>query len=787
MIRSISLKKTISQEKLKLYHLKKQCRLAMKMLLQLHQQHQANHCVLIIGQPESGKSILCASSGKLLYSSQNEYAFEIYLKYFTLFLHIPHEIFLMNETQTQALAWRFIASQLKKLYAYLPTTRCLITLDLHDFLTRSKTSNETRLSQISRALNTLAYKLKAPLEVALFFTKADLIPGFNEFFMHESKEFLEQPWGVTLEEHDTASLSSELDSLIKALNERLLSRIHYELQSESLQLIKTFPLAMETVKHKILEILPEFLNQLTQNRLTQLSQLYFISCRQFRELMEAGHAEFSATKKNHFHKMPHKHFFILKALDHQCEFLPENRTSYINQMTKISFLILCALLFFAFILHTSQQFSQHVALVQNTHQILEAGKSFSKQPTSSLKLNAVTHELEKIDLAWENLKKDQQTLLIGKYIFTRDLQFEAQLQNVYQRIISQQWIPLTNQQLKNYVHSHLTSEPASAYIAFKIYLMLSQPDYSIDAQYIDTHLADLLGTPYASMKLLSGNIQKNLLVVNENDPFVQTTRNYFLSLPAEKLAYILLFSTLDTHHSLNIAETLENHAASLDVDKSFASISELYTAPFFNEIYKKRLPSIAKETLNGNKTLGFHDPIETTKNTLLPKLRDEYVQLYADAWEQAIKHITLIQTQTWADFSSQLNILTSVESPVLSLLNLSQKNTYFSEVEQASPFLTAFNDTLNKNSTPENNALYRSFTFLIKLNDQVKNILNNGDQNAAACQLRAQENAATQENPSNTQQIRYLASQLPEPIQTWWLHMVDTYYALLKQNAIDCQ
>ena len=785
MMRFISKKKPINSEKIKLNHLKHQCKLAIKMLLQLHKQTPTTHCVLVIGQPESGKSILCASSGELIYSTHDEFSFEIYLLHNTLFFHIPQDFFLLSEMRYQVLAWHFLASQLKKQRNHLPITRCLINIDLHDFLTRSKVSNDTRLSQTSRALNTLANGLKTHLDVALFFTKADLIPGFNEFFNHESKEFLEQAWGLSLEENTPDTLSAECDQLIKKLNERLLWCLHHEIHPEHLHLIKTFPLAIETIKHKLLDILPGFLAQWDQNKFLHPTQLYFVSCRQFRELTETTHSESSAIKKNH-HDHHHKHFFTQQALENQCLFLPEKAPAYIDKITKMSFITFCSLLLLAFIFYTSQQFSEHIALIQSANQTLASGQAFARQAYPTLKLNAVADELDKVSTSWNSLEKNQHALLIQKFIFTRDTALENQLQNVYQLIISQQWLPLVNQRLENYINAHLSTNPANAYIAFNIYLMLSQPDWPVDTQYIDAHLSDLLGSSNEPIQLLPGNIQKNLLVIDENSPFIQSTRETFLKLPAEKLAYILLFSTLESHHSLNLLTTLGQLQPSLEIENKFALIPEIYTAALFSEVYKKRLLAITKETVNGNKILGPSQLNNISENTLLPKLKEEYLQLYADTWEQAIKHINLTQTHTFTDFSAQLKILTSVDSPVLSLLNLSQTNTLIPEIEQASPFLTAFNDTLTKESTPENSALYHSFAFLIKLSDQVQKIQNSDDQKATTCMLLAQETAATNENPTDAQQIRYLASQLPEPIQTCWLHIVDTYSALLKQNAVNC-
>ena len=123
----------------------------------------------------------------------------------------------------------------------------------------------------------------------------------------------------------------------------------------------------------------------------------------------------------------------------------------------------------------------------------------------------MTNELDQISNAWEKLDKNQRSSLIDTYIFTRDSKLEIQLQNVYQRIISQQWLPLVTQQLEHYIDTNLSSNPANAYIAFNMYLMLSQPDWSVDTNYIQTHLGDLLGHENDPDNVLSGNIQKNIL------------------------------------------------------------------------------------------------------------------------------------------------------------------------------------------------------------------------------------------------------------------------------------
>ena len=279
-----------NSEKTKLRSLKLQCKNTITTMLAFCKKYSVRHCILVIGQPESGKSTLCAQAGTLLFSSienttANEFIFEIYLKNNALFLHVPQGFFLFSDTILQQDAWSFLATCFKHHRTSLPITRCVICIDIHDFLTRSLISNETRLAQISLALNIFANKVKSPIEISLFFTKADLLTGFNEFFDHQNKEYLEQPWGIYLRAFPEDNfINTEFDQLIKKLNEQLLWRIHHEVHMENVYLIKSFPIIMETTKQKMQENIPKFLAQWAKKKLLIPAELYLISCRQYREL-----------------------------------------------------------------------------------------------------------------------------------------------------------------------------------------------------------------------------------------------------------------------------------------------------------------------------------------------------------------------------------------------------------------------------------------------------------------------------------------------------------------------
>ncbi len=794
MMRFLKKQNSEQHEKTKFAHLKQACDIAVQKLIQLHHGHQTHDCVLVIGQPESGKSVLCSSHTKLLFPSSvelqspeknsKENRFEIYISEDTLFFHVPHDFFLFSDADLSQRLWFLLARHLRKYYLHIPITHCMVCIDLQDFLTRSHASNNTRLTQISLALNTLANGLKTLVHVGLFFTKADLIPGFVEFFDHESQEFLEQPWGISLEKTTEEAFSQAFDQLIKKLNERLIWSLHHETHAEKLHLIKTFPLLLENVKQKMLEILPEFFMQWTENRHLYTTQLYFVSCRQYCELIETSSTN-QGTPKIYHHDNKHKNFFSKQAIEQQCHH-QISHPLHTEKLTRSFFILLCGLILVAFINYFAQQFSHQIKLINSANKTIESALAFSKNGTSSRTLNEVSHELEKIHKTWENLNQDQQSSNINASIFTHSDKLDAQLQNVYQHILSQQWLPLVSQQLEDYINTNLLSSPEKSYIAFAIYMMLTQTQCSVDGQFIAQHLPQLLNSTEAPPSLLLSNIQKNILVVNENSPFIEKVRAHFAELAPNKLAYILLYSTINTQAAINLSNQLNIQQLGLVIDKRYTNIAEIYTKTKFEHIYQKHLRMIANQAINGNNILGKFDRQGVNLDDLLTELQTQYLKLYSSAWEEAIQHAHLSPVQSLDELATQLGIITSVNSPILTLLNLSQTNTHIPQIEQASAFLTTFNNTLTKESTPENNALYRSFALLIRLHQQILSTKSESHQGVNICTLLANENAATPQNPTEAKQLSLLVTQLPDPIQAWLQQIVDSYFTLLHEETEGC-
>jgi len=789
MIRFLKKKHVNRHDLEKFLHLKRECRLIIRRLIAEQEKHQAYHCVLVVGQPESGKSTFCSAHMQHLFpifeSSSpleiNTHAFDIYLHKKTLFLDLSKEFFLFNDAYFSERLWRILGVSLKKCTDHLLLTKTIICIDLQDFLTRTQASNKTRLTQISMGLMVLAKQLKSPIDINIFFTKTDLIPGCIEFFQHETQEFLEQAWGLSLDNNTEEYFSTEFDELIKILNSRLLWNIHHEIRLEKLHLIKSFPILIETMKERIKKVLPEFLQQLTSSRYLCPSRLYLISCRQYREWLETPMTKEKSIKID-YSDDKHKNFFTVQALENICRYQQKNKFITLEKVTRSIFLLLCSLIFIAIVTQCSKHFSEHIRLISSERNIIHSSLIFSEQPVSSLTLKTVSDELYKIENVWRKMHESNNMPLFDRYIFTRDIKSDSQLKQLYQRILMHQWLPLVSEQLKNDINAQLSHSPEKAYITFSVYMMLTQPEWHIDSSLIQRHAQFLLKGARIPMLSFLENIQKNIVLMDESSLFIKKTRNSFFELAPNKLAYILLFSSIDKNSVIDIDQCFDKKNRLLIIDKKYSLINTIYTKEGFETIYQKRLSTIAHEAIYGNPVLGKFTRQNENASDLLALLQEEYLKLYSNAWENAIESIQLQKTGSLEALAEQLDIITSINSPILTLLNLARKNTHIPQIEQSSPFLTTFNNTLTKESTPSNNALYRSFSLLIKLHERIISLKTERD----VCLLLADENAATPQNPTEAKQLSLLATQLPNPIQTWLQEISDSYFRLLNQQKNKC-
>jgi len=151
-----------------------------------------------------------------------------------------------SDEKSDKTAWSGFLQLLKKYRPRRPINGAIVTVSIADLLQQSATELEQQAAALRARLRELHEDLGIRFPVYVLVTKADLIPGFMEFFNEYGREERAQVWGVTfpLAEKDgpqMPALADELKVLEERLNARVVDRLQHEHDPQARALLYAFP------------------------------------------------------------------------------------------------------------------------------------------------------------------------------------------------------------------------------------------------------------------------------------------------------------------------------------------------------------------------------------------------------------------------------------------------------------------------------------------------------------------------------------------------------------------
>ena len=770
---------------------------------------------MLIGQPESGKSTFIESAENIL--TRREVSLHpklapciLYTCEHAHWIEIPGDILIHVDQESK----RHLCNAVKKIFHFFKAetvfSGVVVVLDLYDMLTRSKFSNDNRLNQTNQFLTTLNYAYNNKFSVDLFLNKSDLIPGFFEFFSHRDKEFREQSWGFSIQDPDKEKIETAFNRLIKKLNEQLIWRLRQETSTKKLNLIKEFPIKFEQLKARLSPLLAEHFQKLASLTNAKLSELHIISCRQFIVLEnetinnslkiikpEKRKNNAIETEKNNAHalNLQHKNFFIKNSyqqiIKNSQQLLQIKHPS--SKLAYYGFILLCATIVSGSIVFLSHQLSENLKIAnQENTKLKQLSEELLTKDSEQKKPDIIqkTQQLQAINQLVKNLKEKQLRFTGSELIFPKNKSILKKATLMSDKFIATEWLPAFAYQLENFIQSNLAKNPEKSYIALKIYLSLYEGENSADVTYINQHLLQVLPPNISAMvAALPIVINKTKLPkVTINQAMLESTRNYFVTLPPKKLAYILLFSNIDSSKKIDINKELSNNLT-LIVNKKNSVIPEIYTQDTFEHMMAFAIPQAADQALHGNDILGKitekpKDADGTQLATFISSLRKEYTETYAKTWENVLENTMLNRANDLQQFHDQLKVLGSKRSPLLIFLETIGENTHFPAIESHSAKLAKLNSVLNATNKDKNsNPLFHSFIAIRELEKNTSSIINaHHPEKSAYQQLRQQLSNSHKENGSLSKLIN-AGNQLPPPLHLWMVTLSNQYYKLLATCA----
>ncbi|WP_064604008.1 type VI secretion system membrane subunit TssM [Photobacterium sp. J15] len=192
-----------------------------------------------------------------------------------------------SHSEQDARAWLGFLGLLKKYRVRRPINGAIVTVSLSALLTQTKTERNLHARAIKQRIQELKNQLGMHFPVYVVLTKADLVPGFGEYFADLTPEQREQVWGITFPEQPEDAERGVVGMFNKEFYEllqRILKRVNTRLQNtrdlDNRTLIYEFPRQLRALQAATDDFLKEIFTPNSFEEAPMLRGVYIVSATQ---------------------------------------------------------------------------------------------------------------------------------------------------------------------------------------------------------------------------------------------------------------------------------------------------------------------------------------------------------------------------------------------------------------------------------------------------------------------------------------------------------------------------
>jgi type VI secretion system protein ImpL len=187
-----------------------------------------------------------------------------------------------SDQAADSAAWTGFLKLLSKFRPRRPINGVLVTISVADLLQQGAAGMETHAQALRARIQELHEQLNVRFPIYVLVSKADLLPGFMEFFGEYGREEREQVWGTTLplleKEGDVlAAFRERYAALEKRLNDRLVDRVQHERDPQKRALIYAFPQHFSALREPLGALLGKVFAPSRYEQQPMVRGLYFTS------------------------------------------------------------------------------------------------------------------------------------------------------------------------------------------------------------------------------------------------------------------------------------------------------------------------------------------------------------------------------------------------------------------------------------------------------------------------------------------------------------------------------
>ncbi|MDP3561691.1 MAG: type IVB secretion system protein IcmF [Legionellaceae bacterium] len=732
------------------------CDALKKIIAQLKPQHNPIALTLLTGKRHQGKSTLLRQSQLEHYPIQIEGA-EIYHNQHGIILELSENW--LNESKHLL---QYTLKQINRCHRFIKISGILFCIDINELLEADSTEIKKLIQAQAQLLERFGTALGYPVDLALLFTKLDLLAGFCDFFQNEHASDLQKPLGFSIHESSRMdqvpnAFKTQFDQLIVTLGQQVINKVHPVRSSIKRTLIREFPLQLASLRSTILPLI-----DLISPKLFRLQALYFTSAEQggisTDRLNKKIKQEYALTLQDQFHQSTNYRAYFIQGTLHAFQVQTKQPIPQITLPHRWvgGLLIGCTV---AGVIWIGHQYMHSSQLLDTASKELIALDSLGKNHTQ----DSTTFHLAKASNALEHIPSNS---ILLPTIQTLKMQLRA---NTKQQVNSN-FLPNLVHDIEQTITDSQASQIAR-YQALKVYLMLGDKEHFSEEAVLTwfrDHWQD--GTKKSTidgkLALLARVLHQSTKKITINKQIVTDTRNFLNALPTSYLYY----SLAKTHFSSDTLTVTANGFV-IPTDK----IPVYLTKSGFQNVINQ-LPSIIQTLKNENWILARQD-----LNELPVLLQQAYCYEYVIWWQHFMQgsHPSHVQ-----DYEQAYQLMQTLRqsNTIGSLIDIIQQqtrpdtstNSALFNQEIASKFseLNLTSESSIRHLTQTLNELEKFLQTLSVVNDQGKTAFN---------LTKARFQGDAQANPLTA--LYEQQRQLPEPLTSWAKQLADDSWFTLISNS----
>lgn len=579
--------------------------------------------------------------------------------------------------------WQQFLALLGKYRPRRPVNGVIVAVSVHELMTSSRVERQERAAAIRSRIQELMTQFHTQVPIYVWFTKVDLVAGFNEFFEDMTASEREQVWGMTFPvkaDQDASKtvefFGAEYEALLARLNDRVMQRLQQERELSRRSRILMFPAQMASLEGTLKEFLGDLFTDSRYDQPVSLRGLYFTSGTQEGRPIDRVLTRLSSQYGLDYvvDQAPPKQgrSFFLTHLLREVIF-PEAELGGINARYEkrqrvgrlIGYLAIAVVFAVALVIWSGSLLTNRGLMSQVSQQInrFQNGLQQSGQPKT---VADAADRLEPLYQATQVYRQVQHPWLSSLGLYNADVQNGADA--AYRAELNQLLRPQLMRSLENAVAGAKSND--ALYDDTRVYLMLAEPEHRVNddvMQWFEQHWAqDFTGQAKRQARLVT-----YLGDWLATEPGAQPTDQALLASARARLSQVPIEERIyrQIQHQPQFARRLDMNtelglaasgAFKLDNGPTPAAlqIPWLYTKAGYQSLDLSPKSDLVRKYSSEQWIMGANQQQDFTDEDvkkIVARIRDLYFSDYVDTWDGFLKALSIAPMHSLTDAGQRLS------------------------------------------------------------------------------------------------------------------------------------